>query len=72
MKKNQQFPIHEAMPLVRHDEGVCCGEGTLHRGELEEQQMKMLWVRRGEGCVAQQHVQSISTIFEDLFIGDTF
>ena len=39
----------------------------VRRGEPEEQQMNMLQVRRGKGRAAQQHVELISAVFEDLY-----
>ena len=60
MRKNHQFPIQRAT-LVHRD------EAPLRRNELEEQQTKMLRVRRDKGHAAQQHVHSSSAIFEDLY-----
>ena len=42
------------MSLVRHN-------------KPEEQQTKMLQVRRNECRAAQQHIQPISAVFEDLY-----
>ena len=76
IRKNHKFPIDEATPLVRHDEGtlrrhegVYRSEGTHHCDEPKEQQTKILRARCDEGRAAKQYVQPISSIFEDLYKG---
>ena len=40
---------HRSDKGVHHDEGTLFRDEGVHRSELEEQKMKKLWVRRGEG-----------------------